>query len=203
MPSPIGHALAGAAICCLSVRRPGWRLILACAVAAALPDIDLLYLPAHRTVTHSLPVGILVTIIAAVVTGWVRPLSDTGQTPIGQMSDTGRTRVGWRSDSGPTHVGQLSDTQLIGLAIGLAWTSHVLLDWLGADRNPPFGIQALWPFNDAWFFSGIDLFPGTERRDPLGARAMLINLRAAITELALMGPVALLAWWWTVWRRTV
>jgi hypothetical protein len=150
-----------------------------------------------------LPVGILVTIIAAAVTGWVRPLSDTRPTPVGQMSDTGRMRVGRRSDNGRTDVGQMSDTWLIGLAIGLAWTSHVLLDWLGADRNPPFGIQALWPFSDAWFFSGIDLFPGTERRDPLGARAMVINLRAAIAELALMGPLAVLAWWWTVWRRTV
>lgn len=181
MPSPIGHALAGAAICYLSVRRPGWRIVVACAAAAALPDIDLLYLPAHRTLTHSLPVGILVTIIAAAVTGWVRPPSDPR----------------------PTRVGQMSGTQLIGLAIGLAWTSHVLLDWLGADRNPPFGVQALWPFSDAWFFSGIDLFPGTERRSPLGARAMSINLRAAITELALMGPVAVVAWWWAVRRRTV
>jgi hypothetical protein len=95
----------------------------------------------------------------------------------------------------------MSNTQLIGLAIGLAWTSHVLLDWLGADRNPPFGVQALWPFSDTWFFSGIDLFPGTERRDPLGARAMFINLRAAITELALMGPVAVVAWWWAFRSR--
>ena len=166
MPSPIGHALAGVAI---SLAVPNsdrsrdrrwainWKLAGLCAFFAALPDIDLLYMPIHRTITHSIPVAILFTIIAVGVTGQVK----RGLTPF---------------------------------VIGLAWSSHVLLDWLGADANPPYGIQMFWPFSDRWYFSAWNIFPGTERRNPLGTRAILINLRAALVELGVMGSIALAAW---------
>jgi len=172
MPSPIGHALAGVALS-LVVPEPSrsqggkagidWKRAGLCAVVAALPDLDLLYRPIHRTVTHSIPVAILFTIIAVAVTGWV----------------TRSRRPAWWAT---------------GLAIGLAWASHVLLDWLGADANPPYGIQMFWPFSERWYFSGWNVFPGTERRDPLGGRAMLINLRAALVELGIMGSIAMSAW---------
>ena len=183
MPSPIGHALAGAAIA-LSTRRTSlptgptgsaiaWRLPIACALCAALPDIDLLYMPTHRTATHSVPVAIVLTIVAVIVTGWVTPIRDWCRRCFGVESRTA----------------------IVGLACGLAWSSHILLDWLGADANPPYGVQAFWPFSDRWFFSGVNVFPGTERRDPLAMRAMLINLRAAVQETLLMGSVAAAAWW--------
>ena len=144
-----------------------------CALCAALPDIDLLYMPTHRTATHSVPVAVLLTIVAMGVTGWVRP-----------------TREWFASRSGGA-----SPTFVVGLACGLAWSSHVLLDWLGADANPPYGVQAFWPFSGTWFYSGLDVFPGTQRRDPLSTRAMLINLRAALQETLMMGSVAAAAWW--------
>ena len=183
MPSPIGHALAGAAIA-WSFRgasstagstgtSTGWRLPVACAVCAALPDIDLLYMPTHRTATHSVPVAVLLTIVAVVVTGWVNPIRD------------------WAG----RRFGVGSQTFVIGLACGLAWSSHILLDWLGADANPPYGVQALWPVSDTWFFSGLNIFSGTQRRDPLSTRAMLINLRAAVQEIVLMGSVVAAVWW--------
>jgi membrane-bound metal-dependent hydrolase YbcI (DUF457 family) len=183
VPSPIGHALAGAAIAwsfrgtSLSTGPAGgasrWNLPLACAICAALPDIDLLYMPTHRTATHSLPVAVLLTIVAIAVTGWVNPIRDWSAR---------------RFDPG-------SQTFVVGLACGLAWSSHVLLDWLGADANPPLGVQAFWPFLDTWFYSGLDVFPGTQRRNPLSTRAMLINLRAAVHETVLMGSFAAAAWW--------
>jgi membrane-bound metal-dependent hydrolase YbcI (DUF457 family) len=180
VPSPIGHALAGAAIAwSCGVSQPkstgtftSWKLPVACAVFAALPDVDLLYMPTHRTATHSVPVAILFTIVAAGVTGWVKPIREWCRTTFGE-----------------------SPAVFIGLACGLAWSSHILLDWLGADANPPYGVQAFWPFSDSWFFSGLNVFPGTERRDPLSMRATLINLRAAIWETLLMGSVAAAAWW--------
>ena len=156
-----------------------WRLPVACALCAALPDVDLLYMPTHRTATHSVPVAIVFTIVAAVVTGWVTPIRD------------------WCR----RYFGVESGTALVGLACGLAWSSHILLDWLGADANPPYGVQAFWPFSDQWFFSGVNLFPGTERRDPLSMRAVLINLRAAVQETVMMGSVAVAAWWIST-RRT-
>jgi hypothetical protein len=53
-------------------RRPSsGRLILACAVLAAAPDLDLLWPGAHRAATHSLTAVLIVMIIAAAVTGQV------------------------------------------------------------------------------------------------------------------------------------
>jgi len=84
MPTSIGHALAGAAAAWTADLVPGdraWRtapasaswyrragngLTLACAVLAALPDIDLLF-HSHRTFTHSVGAVIVVGVIAAAV----------------------------------------------------------------------------------------------------------------------------------------
>ena len=82
MPSPIGHALAGVAVAwgaeayTATARPPSGhsrvsRLALVCAGLAVAPDLDLLYMPLHRTATHSVTAAALVTIIAAAVTGWV------------------------------------------------------------------------------------------------------------------------------------
>jgi inner membrane protein len=98
MPSPIGHTLAGVAAAWsadLVPGNPSWRggadrswferaggwLTVICGMLAAAPDLDLL-VHSHRTVTHSVGAVILVTIIAAVMTGWVteRPVIRTALT---------------------------------------------------------------------------------------------------------------------------
>lgn len=191
MPSPIGHALAGVAISMAlpeSTSRSGlgrvnWKVAGTCALSAALPDIDLLYMPIHRTITHSIPVAILMTIIAVLVTGQVNSKRQEGKKAKGQQGA-----------AAPSGLRAFLPFCLPGLAIGLAWLSHPLMDWMGADANPPYGIQMWWPFSHHWFFSGWNIFPGTERRDPFGARAMVINLRAALIEIAIMGSIALAAW---------
>src|SRR5690349_1255335 len=33
------------------------------------------------------------------------------------------------------------------LLVGAAHASHIVLDWLGTDRYPPPGLEALWPFS--------------------------------------------------------
>jgi membrane-bound metal-dependent hydrolase YbcI (DUF457 family) len=173
MPSPIGHALAGAAVAWGTeafVRRSSsspfpkpsllsW-LTLWCAVLAAAPDLDLLLLPIHRSATHSFAAILTVMIVAALVTGWV-----TG-------------RVKWATV----------------VACGVAWGSHLLLDWLADDPSRPRGIQMLWPFSDAWFISEWVIFPRTERRDPLSFEAIAINLKAAGVEVLLVGSLALACW---------
>jgi inner membrane protein len=77
MPSPIGHALAGVAVALSAEQLPGSAglkrpfplgVTLTCVALAVLPDADLLYLPIHRTVTHSIGATILVTILAIAVT---------------------------------------------------------------------------------------------------------------------------------------
>lgn len=169
MPSPVGHALAGAAIALVAAPalrrqpRPSLHVALAASVVlAALPDADLVYPPIHRAVTHSLGSTVIVTIIAAAVTGWV----------------TGR----W--------------TTSFALVCGVAWGSHVLLDWLGADPTPPRGIKALWPFSDRWFISDLDIFRGTERRQLFTRASIAYNALAVLQELAILGPIAAAAVWW-------
>jgi inner membrane protein len=82
MPSPIGHALAGLAIAWGTEayadaetrpagKLPVSRLALTCAALAVAPDLDLLYLPIHRTATHSVAAAVFTTIVAAAVTGRV------------------------------------------------------------------------------------------------------------------------------------
>jgi inner membrane protein len=164
MPSPIGHALGGAAVALIADLWPGrpvgrLRFPLTCAALAAVPDVDLLLPIAHRTMTHSLGAVAFMTIIAAAVTGKV-------------------TEGRWR----------------ITLACGAAYTSHLLLDWLQADPRAPYGIQALWPLSSTWFISGWNVFRATERRHILEWASMRSNFLAVVQEIAILGPVVLALW---------
>ncbi len=75
MPSPIGHALAGAtvawAVDAIDRRPSSNRLVIASAVVATLPDLDLAFKGFHRSATHSLTAVLVLMIIAAAVTGGV------------------------------------------------------------------------------------------------------------------------------------
>lgn len=82
----------------------------------------------------------------------------------------------------------------IALACIAAYASHLLMDWMAFDSTPPRGIRLLWPFSDDWYISGWDLFRGTARRDIWTATSMRINLFAVAQEVAIMAPVAWLAW---------
>ena len=79
------------------------------------------------------------------------------------------------------------------VALAAAHASHLLLDWLGFDRNPPPGIQLLWPFSDRFYISGWELFPPTARGE-FTARMIAINVRAVFWETILLGPLAAAAW---------
>jgi membrane-bound metal-dependent hydrolase YbcI (DUF457 family) len=75
-----------------------------------------------------------------------------------------------------------------------AWATHLLVDWLSADRSVPRGIQLLWPFDGRWFISGCDLFIGSERRDLFGAPTMTRNLEAIAQEVAILLPIVIVLW---------
>jgi len=76
-----------------------------------------------------------------------------------------------------------------GLAAGLAWVSHVALDWLGADNAPPIGLMALWPFSHDYYQAPIHLFPSVSRSFGL-PEFWVRNLTALIVELCVIGPIA-------------
>ena len=71
MPSPIGHMIAGAAIG-RAITPHERTVIVACAVLAVAPDLDLILPQAHRTWTHSFVAVAIVTIVAIAVTGKVK-----------------------------------------------------------------------------------------------------------------------------------
>jgi LexA-binding, inner membrane-associated putative hydrolase len=191
VPSPIGHALAGTAVAwagdASARRKSSTRFVVVCALLAALPDVDLLIPRSHRSVTHSLVSVILVFIIAAVVTGWVTRLRSPEQE--GELR-RGRLRLRTQGP-GPSVAAARYHVAIVCAA---AWASHLLLDWLGADTLPPLGIQVFWPFDMRFFVSGLSLFAETERRHPFSGPTLYQNLWAAVQEIAIMAPVAAVAW---------
>ena len=77
--------------------------------------------------------------------------------------------------------------------LAAAHATHLLLDWLAMDPHPPSGIQLLWPFSGRFFVSGLDIFPGTERR-LLMPGALIVNAHSIMWELLFMGPITTAAW---------
>jgi membrane-bound metal-dependent hydrolase YbcI (DUF457 family) len=78
---------------------------------------------------------------------------------------------------------------------GLAYASHLLLDWLAADYYPPPGIQLFWPFSHEWYISGWDIFRQTARQQFLTAPIIKQNAIAVLQEVAILGPVIAALWW--------
>jgi len=83
----------------------------------------------------------------------------------------------------------------IFLTACLAWMSHPLLDSLGADTSPPFGVMMLWPFSREHLMFETIFMPISRRWWLEGFFAG--NLLAAVREVAILGPVAVVSWWWT------
>ena len=183
MSSPIGHALAGIALAWGADLVPGirsWRtapssaswyeragagLTLTCAVLAAAPDLDLFFGRFHRTMTHSL-------ISVAVVGGAAWLVAGRVGLPRGARGAMPR---------------------IVIMCAG-AWATHLLLDWLTADRSTPRGIQLLWPFDGRWFISGWDIFPGSERRQLFSAATMRRNVAAIAQDVAILAPIVVALW---------
>src|SRR5207237_946162 len=67
------------------------------------------------------------------------------------------------------------------LVCGISYGSHLFLDWLAADKYPPYGIELLWPFSRRWFISDLDLFRQTARQEFLTAPIIRQNL-IAVTQ---------------------
>jgi membrane-bound metal-dependent hydrolase YbcI (DUF457 family) len=82
----------------------------------------------------------------------------------------------------------------VALTCAAAYATHLALDWLSVDTLPPYGLQAWWPFSDAWVISGWDLFAQTERRHFLSAATIWINAQAVAREVAILAPLVLALW---------
>jgi membrane-bound metal-dependent hydrolase YbcI (DUF457 family) len=83
----------------------------------------------------------------------------------------------------------------LAFAVAVAWSSHVLFDWLGSDDSPPIGVMALWPFSDAFYFADAWLFDAISRR-PWRDDFWSQNLIAVAKEIGMLAPPVLaLAYW--------
>jgi hypothetical protein len=81
----------------------------------------------------------------------------------------------------------------IFVTIAVAWCTHPLLDALGTDGSAPYGVMMFWPLSRE-HVSLISVF------DPISRRWWLpgfvtSSLLAALREVAILGPVALISWW--------
>lgn len=177
MPSPLGHALAGAAAAWLvqpPARRAGRldtpRLLRQAAVFAAiavLPDLDLLW-GRHSGPTHGLGAALIVGLVA-----WVAV-----------------QRRGWEG----------SPAWRIGLAAAAAYASHTLLDWLGRDTSAPIGIMALWPLSREYFESDLHVFMAISRHYRTEG-FLRQNVLAVTREMAILVPIVAGVLWIRVRRN--
>lgn len=86
------------------------------------------------------------------------------------------------------------------LAVAAAYATHTAADWLSADTTPPMGLMALWPLTGEYYVAPVPIFLAVSRRYWL-AETWLLNLRALIRELLILGPLLWIAWWVTRQRR--
>ena len=79
---------------------------------------------------------------------------------------------------------------LFALALGAAYGSHVLLDWLGSDSVGPIGVMALWPLSSDFFLSDRRWFMAVCREFWL-VSCWGQNVIGAAREVLILGPLAL------------
>jgi membrane-bound metal-dependent hydrolase YbcI (DUF457 family) len=166
MPSPIGHALGGIAAGAAISGRTGWGSLALFAALGAAPDIDFLLPLPHRGPTHSLGSAVLVVAVAWPAIAWWSPRDARARS-----------------------------TLRLAVAAAVAWGSHTLLDWMGADSSTPQGVMALWPLTTSFYVSGLDVFYNISRRYWL-PDFWRHNAIAALYECLLLGPLAWVASWW-------
>jgi membrane-bound metal-dependent hydrolase YbcI (DUF457 family) len=81
----------------------------------------------------------------------------------------------------------------VALAVTLAWSTHILFDWLGSDDTPPLGVMALWPLTNDFYFANVFVFEAISRRYWLD-NFVSHNTWAVIKETLILGPVAGILW---------
>jgi inner membrane protein len=166
MPSPLGHAIAGLVVHVVASRPKDlldWPRATLIAGAALCPDLDLLL-------------------------RWVDGRNHHG----GAMHGVGFAALVAGAAAAFAFARRWPRPGMLGLAVGLAWSSHILLDYLNVDTHPPIGILALWPFSGAYYKFPWPIFLDIGRT--LEWRTVLHNALAAAWEAALLGPLLVWAW---------
>jgi len=174
MPSPIGHGLAGLAVHFLTARDraelTNLRHLSVSVGAAVAPDLDFLWrLAAGGTHNRGASHSIGCALLAAAGVALLA------------------RGAGW-----PRAFG-------LALAAAAGWGSHLLLDYLAVDTNPPIGIPLWWPFAGGYFNSPLTLFLDIGRT--LDWRTVRHDALAVTWETVIMLPILLATSWWRMRRR--
>ena len=181
MPSPVGHALGGMLVGLILARRG--RL-------AAWGSL------AHRSLGGGGGLGQLgVLAVVACLPDldflWGRHNMETHS--LGAAVLAGLAVLAWTRGRNPR----------LAMAVTLAWSTHVLFDWLGSDDTPPLGVMALWPLTSAFYFADAFVFEAISRRYWL-PNFVSHNAWAVIKETLILGPpfLVLIALRWRAQRRS-
>jgi hypothetical protein len=79
----------------------------------------------------------------------------------------------------------------LALAVTLAWSTHVLFDWLGSDDTPPLGVMAFWPLTSKFYFADAFVFEAISRRYWL-SNFVSHNAWAVAKEILILGTLFVL-----------
>lgn len=175
MATPFGHALAGyAAYSTISTSHSRERieLTLLCIFMAMAPDLDLL------------------------------PGLVQGQPVLyhGSISHSLGFALGVSLIIAAIYYFKQKSFSLIFKLCFIAYTSHLVLDYLGPDGRAPYGIPLFWPVSGEHFLSPIPLLLGTRHVGSTTASTLefikgvlsLYNVAAIALEMALIAPFILL-----------
>jgi membrane-bound metal-dependent hydrolase YbcI (DUF457 family) len=167
MPSPIGHGLAGLTVHVLASRgaselRAPVRAVLVVG-AAILPDIDLLFFFVDGRNHHNRETHSLGAAILAAAALFLLARGRRWPRP-----------------------------GALAVAVGAAWMTHVLLDYLNRDTTLPVGIMAFWPFDAGFYKSPWPLFLDIGRT--LDWATVGHDAVAALWEFVVLTPLLLGAW---------
>jgi len=80
----------------------------------------------------------------------------------------------------------------LGVSAGAAWLTHIVLDFLNHDTNPPIGLMALWPFSHEYYKFPWPVFLDVGRT--FTWRTVRHDLLAGAWEALVLLPVLWLAW---------
>ncbi len=167
MPSPVGHAIAGLTVHVLTARDEAellsQRRILTLVFAAIAPDLDLLLnLVDGRNHHQQQSHSVGLVVLSGLLAG-----------------------IAFRVLRWPRPAA-------LGVAFGLAWLSHLPLDYLNNDTHPPIGLMALWPINHEYYKFPWPVFLDVGRT--LSWETLGNNLLAASWEGVVLLPLFSLAW---------
>jgi inner membrane protein len=167
LPSPVGHSIAGLTVHVLSSKDESelWssRRALALVVAANAADLDLLPGLVDGRNHHQQETHSIGFALVAALCAW-----------------TAFRVLRW------PRAGRLA------LACGAAWLTHLLLDYLNEDTNPPIGIPVFWPVSHGYWKFPWPIFFQIGRT--LTWQTLRSNTLAAAWEALALLPLLAVAW---------